>query len=257
MFKITELKHFLNVAEGTAKTAFSAIKKDLAVIKKVERDSGRDVKIVADKKLESLIVKSLREETPFPILSEESGLISADREKGTDGHKWIVDPLDGSLNFARDIPFYVISIALWQGMEPVLGLVYDFNNNESFTGLVNKGAWLNGKAIKVSEIKEKAKGVLCTGFPVSTNFSKKRLLDFVKDAMAFKKVRLFGSAALSLAYVSCGRCDMYQENDIKIWDVAAGLALIKAAGGAIKILPSTKENTFMVKAANKNLLHED
>ena len=96
---------------------------------------------------------------------------------------------------------------------------------------MNKGAWLNGQKISTNKVKEKSQAILATGFPVSTDFSKDALLDFVEDIRGYKKIRLLGSAALSLAYVACGRADVYKENNIKIWDVAAGLALVKAAGG--------------------------
>lgn len=246
-----EFKRLLKVAEDAARHASRAIRKEIPIIRKIESDSGHDVKILADRKLESLIVSSLRRNSAFPILSEESGLIYS--KKGVNDYRWIIDPLDGSLNFSRDIPFYAISIAFWRQMEPIFGVVYDFNHCETFTGLVNEGAWLNGKEIKVSKVGRKSKAILCTGFPVGSVFSEKHLSNFIKDLVAFKKVRLFGSAALSLAYVACGRADFYKEHDIKIWDIAAGFALIKAAGGEFKLLPSKEKNTFTVSASNKVL----
>jgi len=242
----------LNLTHNIAENAFRIIKNDINQYKKVAYNLERDVKILADKKLESYIVKRLTEESQYPILSEESGLLETGG-KNTD-YCWIVDPLDGSLNFSRGIPINCISIALWKKTDPVLGVVYDFNHEEAFTGLIGKGAWLNGSPIKISAVNEKSKAVLCTGFPVSTDFSKESLLDFSEKIREFKKVRLLGSAALSLAYIACGRADVYLENDIKIWDVAAGLALVKAAGGAVKYSPTSKENVLRVKASNQYLI---
>jgi len=106
---------------------------------------------------------------------------------------------------------------------------------------------------EVSETTEISKAVLCTGFPVSTDFSQKSLLGFIEDIREYKKIRLLGSAALSLAYVACGRADVYMENDIKIWDVAAGISLVKAAGGMFKYAPTGKKNIYRIKASNQYL----
>lgn len=247
-----DLSVLLSLARDIAENAVRVIGKDGNSYQKVEQDLERDVKILADKRLESVIVKRLLEESQYPVLSEEAGYL-AGSEKDTD-YRWIVDPLDGSLNFSRGIPINCISIALWKGMESVLGLVYDFNRDECFLGLVGEGAWLNGFPIMISEVPEKSKAVLCTGFPVSTDFSRKSLLEFIEHIKDYKKIRLFGSAALSLAYVACGRADAYMENDIKIWDVAAGIALVRAAGGVVEYCRTDRKNTLRVKASNQYLI---
>lgn len=248
----SELNTILSVAVSTAHDAGSYIKEHTANLHDVKCDLLRDVKVEADAKIEEFIVESLLRQSDFPIISEESGLHQ--NKSSDDGYRWIVDPLDGSFNFSKSIPLCCISIGFWRDMEPVLGVVYDFNRNETFTGIANDGAWLNGMAIKVGEANELAKAVLCTGFPVSTCFSTEALLSFVENIRDFKKVRLFGSAALSLAYVACGRADYYKENDIKLWDVAAGLALVKSAGGSIKYTMPSTENTLNVDASNEFLL---
>ena len=246
-----DLSALLNLAQNIAENAFRIIEKDINKYRKVEEDLERDVKILADKKLESFIIKQLLEKSQYPVLSEEAGFLEG-RDKNKD-YRWIVDPLDGSFNFSHSIPLNCISVALWKGMEPLLGVVYDFNHHETFSGLVGEGAWLSKNPIMTSEITEKSKAVLCTGFPVSTDFSKKSLLDFIEAIREYKKIRLLGSAALSLAYVACGRADVYLENDIKIWDVAAGIALVKAAGGKVQYSSTLKENIFRVKASGQYL----
>lgn len=246
-----DLSILLSLAQGIAENAAQIIEEDIHKYQKVEQDLERDVKVLADKRLESVIVKRLLEESQYPVLSEEAGFLGGSN-KNTD-YRWIVDPLDGSLNFSRGIPINCISIALWKGMEPLLGVVYDFNRDETFSGLVGRGAWLNRTPIMTSKITEKSKAVLCTGFPVSTDFSKKSLLNFIEAIREYKKIRLLGSAALSLAYVASGRADIYLENDIKIWDVAAGIAVVKASGGVVKYNTTGKENIFRVKASNQYL----
>jgi myo-inositol-1(or 4)-monophosphatase len=249
----SDLDRLLFLATDTARQAVENILKDLPIIKEVRLDLDKDIKLEADYKLEKFIIDNIAQQSRYPILSEERGVVNGSGPGNV--YRWIIDPLDGSLNFCRGIPMSCISISLWKGMDPLLGVVFDFNRGENFTGLVGKGAWLNGQSIKVSDVNEKSKAVLCTGFPVSTDFSKAPLLDFVDDVRNFKKVRLFGSAALSLAYVACGRADFYRENGIKVWDVAAGLALVKAAGGIININPSQDDYIVDVTASNSHLLH--
>ena len=192
---------------------------------------GRDVKVDADKEMDLFIINGVKKLKNIKILTEESGLITPEEED--DEFIWIIDPLDGSLNYSRGIPLCCISISLWSGDNPIFGFVYDFNRNELFKGFVGKGAWLNEKPITVGEVKEKKQAILCTGLPISTDFSEKALHEFTSELAAYKKIRLLGTAALSLAYVASGRVDVYKENNIKIWDVAAGIALVRSAGGFV------------------------
>jgi myo-inositol-1(or 4)-monophosphatase len=240
----------IRLAEDLAHKGAKSLAKDIIKYQEIEFNLARDVKIIADKQLEELIVSGLLEKANYPVLSEESGVF--DDIGRDDGYIWIVDPLDGSMNFSRGIPINCISIALWKGMQSVLGVIYDFNRNEMFSGLVGQGAWLNGKPINVSNTKKKSSAILCTGFPVSSDFSSRTLLRFVENIMEYKKIRLLGSAALSLSYVACGRADVYMENGIKIWDVAAGIAIAKAAGGVAQYscLDVGNNNILTVKVSN-------
>ncbi len=251
MNTISDFTELLNIAVNTAVDAAKIFKNNKSQYQHVEHDLSRDVKVLADKKLEAEIISQLSETSPYPVLSEESG-IHEGKETNSE-YRWIVDPLDGSLNFSRGIPINCISIAFWKGFEPVLGVIYDFNRNEIFSGIVGEGAWLNEKPIAVSNINETSKAVLCTGFPVSTDFSESSLLNFCHKIKDYKKVRLLGSAALSLAYVACGRADTYMENHIKLWDVAAGIAIVSGAGGKVDYAATDKENVLIVKADNQIL----
>jgi len=245
---------YLSVAEKAAKTSGEYLRQVMNSNIQIVKQLARDVKLEVDLKSESIIINILKKESDFPILTEERGLINVSNFINDSEYQWIVDPLDGSLNFSRNIPICCVSIALWKDAEPLLGVIYDFNRNEIFTGSVNKGAWLNGQKISTNKVKEKSKAILATGFPVSTDFSKDALLDFVEDVRSYMKIRLFGSAALSLAYVSCGRADVYKENSIKIWDVAAGLALVKAAGGKIVCNGYPESNIVNASGSSTSLI---
>ena len=248
---MSDLSVFLNLAQNIAENAVQVLEENINKYQRVEQEFARDVRVLADRRLESVIIRRLLEESSYPLLAEEAGFLEGSN-KNTD-YCWIIDPLDGSFNFSRDIPINCISISLWKGMNPLLGVIHDFNRDEIFSGLVGGGAWLNGNPITISKITEKSNAVLCTGFPVSTNFSEKSLHNFIENIKEYKKIRLLGSAALSLAYVACGRTDVYLENDIKIWDVAAGIAIVKAAGGVAEYTPTDRENIFRVKASNPYL----
>ena len=164
--------------------------------------------------------------------------------------RWIVDPLDGSLNFSRNIPINCISIGLWNNNKPIFGVIYNFLNDDIYIGEVGVGSTLNGNNITVSSIDQLAKSILCTGFPVYSSFDTNTLTDFVINIQKYKKIRLLGSAALSLCFVARGSVEGYQENDIAIWDVAAGIALVLAAGGKVDFSFGNKENLLNVFASN-------
>ncbi|MBW2343961.1 MAG: inositol monophosphatase [Deltaproteobacteria bacterium] len=250
--KTLELQDLTAVAVEIAKDAGSRVRNSSVGIREVVSDLRRDVKVKADYELEAFIVKCLSQKTDLKILTEEKGLI--EETGGDSSYCWIVDPLDGSVNFSREIPISCISIGLWKETVPLLGVIYDFNHDEIFTGLVGQGAWLNGRRIGIGDVKEKKQAVLLTGLPVSTDFSESGLSGFVRDARLYKKMRLLGSAALSMAYVACGRADVYQENDIAVWDVAAGIAIVMGAGGIVDFRPAETENRLHVKAGNKSLV---
>ncbi len=245
------LQNLLILAKDIALKASNEILNDFSKNRHVHENFRRDVKILADNELDRFIVEQLSQISEFPVLSEESGLSQASNSK--ENYRWIVDPLDGSMNFSREIPICCISIAFWQDMNPLIGVVYDFNRDELFTGIVGEGACLNDSPICVSSTKNTSNAILATGFPVSSDFSQKTLYKFVNNITIYQKIRLLGSAALSLAYVSSGRVDIYQENDIKIWDVAAGIAIVRAAGGETQLIQSKVKEIVTVRATNSNL----
>lgn len=245
------MKEYLEIALKAAKIAGLGIRQEIAATK-VNKSDGKDIKLQSDLDSEKLVFKILQEESDLDILSEEAGFIKG---KNNSELTWIVDPLDGSLNFSRGLPLFCISIALWQNDEPILGIIYDFNTEKVYTGIVGEGAWCNGQPIKVSDIKTKNEAIVCTGFPVYSSFEDESLKNFIKDIQQYKKVRLLGSAAFSLSMVAKGSADVYTENNIALWDIAAGLAIVKAAGGVINYHFTNKEkNLLYTKACSSEKL---
>jgi len=242
-----KMEKWLYIAREAALLAGSFLLKNRNI--KVCSESGRDIKIAADAESELIILDYLKGKSDFSILSEESGLMT----HGGHGPMWIVDPLDGSFNYMRGIPLCCVSIGLWQDDKPLVGIVYDFNRSELFSGIVRKGAWLNNKPIKVSNVTQKKKAVLCTGFPVNTELSSKNIKSFRNDILYYKKARLIGSAALSIAYVACGRTDAYKEKDIMLWDIGGALPVLLGARGKLDIKKAAKENSYHVYASNGKL----
>jgi fructose-1,6-bisphosphatase/inositol monophosphatase family enzyme len=218
----------------------------------IDSEKNHDIKISSDRESEQIIIDYLEKNSDFSILSEERGRL----ERIDDSFTWVIDPLDGSFNYFRGISLCCVSIGLWKQKSPVLGAIYDFNTNELFTGIAGEAAWRNNMLIKTSSVNKKSNAVLCTGFPVESDLSKKNLAAFVKKIQEYKKIRMLGSAALSLAYVASGKADAYMENDIMIWDIAAGVAIAHGAGGRFKIVDGRKPDSFNVIVSNGNFSAE-
>lgn len=244
-----ENKKLLDIAREAAVMAGDFIASRNKASSKIRSESGRDIKIIADIQSERIILNHLKGRTDFSILSEERGLIRGKEKELI----WIVDPLDGTLNFFRKLPFCCVSVGLWKNDIPLLGAVYDFNRSELFSGIIGKGAWLDKHPIKVSGINQKNKSVLCTGFPANTDFSSKGVKRFIKDIKSYKKVRLLGSAALSIVYVAAGMADAYREENIMLWDIAGALPILLSAGGQLELKKSSKINSFSVFVSNGRL----
>lgn len=208
----------------------------------VDVKSRNDLVSQADREAEAVILDVLRERTPeLGIVAEESG----GEETGL--ASWYVDPLDGTTNFLHAIPHYAVSIALVAKAgtvlppgdalvedTPVIGVIYDPNREELFTAVAGGGAWLNGHRIRPSRTAELADAVLATGFPFRDFSFEAEYMPMLKDAMhQTRGVRRLGSAALDLAWTACGRYDGYWEMGLAPWDVAAGVVLMREAGGMV------------------------
>jgi myo-inositol-1(or 4)-monophosphatase len=225
------IKKELNVAKKAALTAGEMLLNQKDTLNNSIFSSDRDVKLEADLAAENIIKNIIKNESSFPILAEESGK----SVQNLGDTFWVVDPLDGTANYTRDIPLCCVSIALVSNLNPVIGVIYDFNNDDLYEGTKEKKALTNNKPINVSDIAEKNKGILVTGLPNATDYSDKAMLTMVKDFQSWRKVRMIGSAAVAAVYVASGKADFYKEFGTYLWDVAAGAAIVNAAGGKAEI----------------------
>ena len=192
-------------------------------------DKGERANLVtdADRASEKLIVERLRREYPnATILAEESGM-----HRGSDDERWIVDPLDGTTNFAHAYPLFCISIAYERRGELVAGVIHAPAMRETFAAEAGGGARLNGEPIAVSAIERVRDAMVCTGFHPS-NYPRNGPY-FATASQYAQAVRRDGAAALDLAYVACGRFDGFWEWDLSPWDVAAGTVIVREAGGSV------------------------
>jgi myo-inositol-1(or 4)-monophosphatase len=163
------------------------------------------------------------------ILAEESGSL-----EGSDGHLWIIDPIDGTVNYAHGVPMFCVSIAYAYQGQVTLGAVYDPMRNELFTAERGKGSWVNGRTLRVAQATELNRSLLVTGFPYDTWSTPQNNFDnFSKLAKMTQGVRRLGSAALDLCYVGAGRFDGYWELSVKPWDVAAAGLVAEEAGAKV------------------------
>ena len=243
------IKQELEVAKKASEIAAALLVDNKDNINKILSNEGRDVKLKADLESEKVIKEYLLSNSDFPILAEESG---TNQDLGDSF--WVVDPLDGTSNYSRDFPMCCISIALIYEKEITLGVINDFNRGSLYEGSLDSKAKLNGNDIFVSLVHDKSKATLATGLPAKGNFNEESMSELANELVNWKKVRMIGSAAMSCAYVASGQFDQYQEKGIFLWDIAAGLAVIKAAGGNFTF-KSYPEDQFKVDViANNNCL---
>ncbi len=204
--------------------------------KTTRKSNALDLVTEADKEAEAAIIKIIRGAFPdHAILAEESG---ASEQRSA--HRWIIDPLDGTTNFAHGFPAFCVSIAYEHRRRVQHGVVFDALHRDLFSARRGRGAILNGKPIRVSKSKALATSLLATGFAYDRRERRRFYLAFWEDMMTrVEGVRRAGSAALDLASVACGRLDGFWEFGLKPWDVAAGALLVTEAGGTVTNMDGT------------------
>jgi myo-inositol-1(or 4)-monophosphatase len=197
----------------------------------IEYKGGIDLVTDADRAAEEATVGFLRDRFPeAAVLAEESGASGAT----TASLRFFVDPLDGTTNYAHGVPHFAVNVAVEDVQGLAAGATHDPLRGEMFTAARGEGAHLDGAAIRVSETKDLSRAVLCTGFPYDVNQDPEAPLRiFAAYLRRSRGIRRFGSAALDLAYVACGRFDGFWEMKLKPWDVAAGIVLVREGGGAV------------------------
>ena len=238
------------LAKKVASNTVEMLKAKYLLNAQIISNKGKDIKTEADYAANEIIINELSY-TGIPIISEEGNASHFNLNE----FQWIIDPIDGTYNFARGFETSAVSIALWDDGIPVLGVVHHLFYNQVFTARKHQGAFKNGEKIYLNTIKEKNEAIMATGFPTGRDYSKESLDDFICNIQRYKKIRMLGSAALMLAYVASGSFDIYHEEDIYIWDVAAGLALVAEAGGFFNIKPGSSIFKYNVIASNKYLIN--
>ena len=227
------MKNYLDAAENAARAAGKLLRENFQRPLRINAVTAHDIKLQIDVQAQELIAKLLLEEFPTHALYGEEGIVG---DQSSD-HQWIVDPLDGTVNYFYGIPHFCISIALRLHKEMVVGVIYDPVRGEMWTAQRGEVSKLNGTPIHVSDRAELAETVISiglskTGETINTNFP---LLQQMIHRV--RKCRVFGSAALDMAYVACGRFDAYIETGISLWDIAAGCLLVENAGGTVDLRP--------------------
>ncbi|MEE2566560.1 inositol monophosphatase family protein [Hyphobacterium marinum] len=251
-----QLTSLMQIMQGAARKAGRALNRDFGEIEhlQVSRKGPADFVTAADRRSEEVIFKELSEKRPgYGFLMEERGEVA-----GTDKtHRWIVDPLDGTLNFMHGQPHFAVSIALERMGEIVAGVVYNPAVDEMFHAEKGTGAWLNDRRLRVAARKELADAVIATGTPFYGKKGHARFLKELHQVMgATAGIRRYGSASLDLSWVAAGRFDGFWERDLKAWDIAAGLVIVREAGGFIAEIDGGEDvlSTGNIVAGNEDML---
>ena len=244
-----DYKKELDTAKKAATKAGHILLSNKSNLNKILSSTKKDIKLQADVSAETVIKDIIKSESTLPILAEESGL-SSEKISST---FWVVDPLDGTANYSRNIPICCVSIGLISNLKPILGVIYDFHNDDLYEGSIDTNALLNNNEISVSKVENFHDGVLLTGLPNNTDYSDSALLKMVKDFQNWRKVRMIGSAAMASAYIASGKADLYTEKKTYLWDVAAGAAIVNAAGGEASIVNKNENFQVDVHFSNSHL----
>ena len=250
----------LTVMINAARKAARGLQRDFGEVEnlQVSVKGPGDFVTASDRKAEKILMEELMKARPaFAFLGEESGAVA-----GTDpaGHRWIVDPIDGTTNFIHGVPHFAIAIALERHGEIVAGLIYNPITDELFTAERGRGAFLNDRRrLRVAARRDIHDALICCGLPhrgSEDNGLFRSELSAMQGRVA--GLRRTGSACLDLAYVAAGRFDGYWERGLKSWDIAAGMLMIRESGGAIMDIDSEKSplETGNVLAANSDLIED-
>jgi myo-inositol-1(or 4)-monophosphatase len=230
---------FIHIAEQLAREAGALLREGYGTTLQIEFKSAIDLVTEYDRRSEALILGGLRGSFPgHAVLGEESGRTHGDE------YEWLVDPLDGTTNFAHGYPMFAVSLALTHRGRLIAGVVYDPLRDELFAAEAGAGAMLNGRPLRVSTVTDLGRALLNTGFAydVRTN-PRNNLPEFTAFLMQAQAVRRGGSAALDCAYIGAGRADGYWEFGSKPWDLGAGVLVTREAGG--RATTATGDDDFL------------
>ena len=210
----------------------------------------------ADKRTEKILIEELQRAHPeYGIITEEKGIIN----KSNTDNRWVIDPIDGTMNFLNGIPQFAISIGYEEKGEITCGVIFNPITNEMFVAEKGNGAYLNNSRIRVSNKKKIKDALLVTGGPKGASKIKNKIFsEYINVSNNVSNVRKFGSAALDMAYVACGRFDGYWQRELNYWDIAAGIIILKEAGGFINFFDEDNKSSLKknVIASNSNIHNE-
>ena len=210
----------------------------------------------ADKRTEKILIEELQKAHPeYGIITEEKGIINKSNTK----NRWIIDPIDGTMNFLNSVPQFAISIGYEEDGEIKCGVIFNPIMNEMFCAEKGNGAYLNNSRIRVSNKKKIKDALLVTGGPKGASKIKDKIFsEYINVSKNVSNVRKFGSAALDIAYVACGRFDGYWQRELNYWDIAAGIVILKEAGGFVDFFEEDNSTPLKknILATNPNI-HED
>ena len=223
----------INVMVKACRKAAKVIIRDFGEVEnlQVSLKGPGDYVTASDKKVEKILIEELQKARPnYSILSEEIGEINND-----ESFKWIIDPIDGTSNFLHGIPHFAISIGLEHNKEIICGIVYDPIKDEMFTAEKGNGSYINNQRMRVSARSKLQDSIIFSGGPRFNSTNKDITFDEYKKISSKVNIaiRKLGSASLDMAYVAAGRCDGFWQRDLNYWDIAAGIILVKEAGGFV------------------------
>ena len=210
----------------------------------------------ADKRTEKILINELQKAHPeYGIVTEEAGTINKSNKK----NRWIIDPIDGTMNFLNGVPQFAISVAYEEDNEIICGVIFNPIMNEMFCAEKGNGAYLNNTRIRVSKEKKIENSLLVTGGPKKSSTIKEKIYsEYIYLSDKVSNIRKFGSAALDMAYVACGRFDGYWQRELSYWDIAAGVIIVKEAGGFVDFFEQDKKLPLKknILASNANIYEE-
>lgn len=224
-----DVDQLMRVAERAAYRGGAVLREKFGHLDRVDEKAPFDPVTDADTESEAAIIATIRRAYPgHTVVAEESGLTAGDAE-----FRWLVDPLDGTVNFAHGVAVAAVSIAFARGSEPLAGVVLNPFSGEFFSAAAGRGARLNGQPIRVSASDRVCESLLATGFPYKRSDLGRLMTRLERFIQAAQGIRRFGSAALDLCFVACGRFAGYWEQGLQPWDTAAGALIVQEAGGRV------------------------
>ncbi|MBK1853492.1 inositol monophosphatase [Verrucomicrobiaceae bacterium 5K15] len=245
---------YLEVAKQAAHQAGSFLREHFGTQLEVDEAKHHDIKLALDRESQDLITRVLLAEFPDHALYGEEGL-AGDQDSA---YQWIVDPIDGTVNYFYGIPHYCVSIALRHEDELIVGVIYDPSMDEMWEVEKGSPALLNGEPISVSPRTKLEESALFFGCGKNEEAMATGMDRFHKASLRARKMRMMGSAALGMAYIACGRLDAYVESTISLWDIAAGQMLLESAGGKTTLEPvAGKPDVWSIVASNGKIPIEE